>query len=80
MEVNMVVEDEEGWDDTINLISHRVILAKAYRKRAENRRKASKFTMVAGKLYKMGRATPMLRCLGENETRLVLLEVHKEVC
>jgi len=36
--------------------------------------------MVADKLYKMGRATPMLRCLGEEETELVLLEVHEGVC
>jgi len=44
------------------------------------KRRAAKFTMVAGKLYKMGRATPMLGCLGEEETDLVLLEVHKGVC
>jgi len=44
------------------------------------KRRAAKFTMVAGKLYKLGRATPMLRCLGEEETELVLLEVHEGVC
>ena len=44
------------------------------------KRRAAKFTMVAGKLYKMGHATPMLRCLGEEETELVLLEVHEGVC
>ena len=32
---------------------------------------------MSGKLYKMGRATPMPRCLGEEETCLVLLEVHE---
>jgi hypothetical protein len=36
--------------------------------------------MVAGKLYRMGKATPMLKCLGGNETRLVILEVHEGVC
>jgi len=44
------------------------------------KRRAAKFTMVADKLYKMGRATPMPRCLGEEETELVLLEVHEGVC
>jgi len=44
------------------------------------RRRATKFTMVADKLYKMGRATPMLRCLGEEEIELVLIEVHEGVC
>jgi len=43
------------------------------------KRRAAKFTMVAGKLYKTGRATPMLRCLGEEETDFVLLEVHEGV-
>jgi len=44
------------------------------------RKRASKFTIVAEKLYKMGRASPMLRCLGEDETNVVLLEVHEGVC
>lgn len=34
---------------------------------------------MAGKLYKIGRATPILRCLGEEEINLVLLEVHEGV-
>jgi hypothetical protein len=44
------------------------------------KRRASKFTLVSGKLYKRGRTTPLLRCLGEGETHLVLLEVHEGVC
>jgi ribonuclease HI len=44
------------------------------------RRRASKFVIVSGKLYKRGRTTPLLRCLGEDETNLVLLEVHEGVC
>jgi hypothetical protein len=43
------------------------------------RRRASKFVLVSGKLYKRGRTTPLLRCLGEDETHLVLLEVHEGV-
>jgi len=44
------------------------------------RKRAFKFTMVAGKLYRRGSATPMLGCLGESEINLVLLEVHEGVC
>ena len=44
------------------------------------RRQAAKFTIVAVKLYKLGKASPMLRCLGKDETNLVLLEVHEGVC
>lgn len=35
---------------------------------------------MAGRLYKKGRASPMLRSLGEHEITLVLAEVHKEAC
>ncbi|XP_039687900.1 uncharacterized protein [Medicago truncatula] len=44
------------------------------------KKRAAKFTIVAGKLYKRGAVTPLLRCLGEEETELVLLEVHEGVC
>jgi len=36
--------------------------------------------MVAGKLYRRGKAAPTLKCLGKNETNLLLLEVHEGVC
>lgn len=35
--------------------------------------------MVEEKLYKMGIVSQMMRCLGEDETTLVLSEVHKGV-
>jgi hypothetical protein len=44
------------------------------------RKRASKFVIISGKLYKRGRTSPLLRCLAENETHLVLLEVHEGVC
>lgn len=39
-----------------------------------------KYTLVVGKLYKMGRVIPMLRFLGKNDATLVLMEVHEGVC
>lgn len=36
--------------------------------------------MVEGGLYEIGLASPMLRCLGENETSLILMEVCEGVC
>ena len=41
---------------------------------------ASKYTFVYGKLYKIGRASPMMRCMDDHETTLVLVEVHKGAC
>lgn len=35
---------------------------------------------MSGKLYKMGRVTPMLRCLGEHKFSMVLDEVHQGDC
>jgi hypothetical protein len=44
------------------------------------RKRASKFVIISSKLYKHGQTTPLLRCLGEEETHLVLFEVHEGVC
>lgn len=49
--------------------------------KARNVRKLSrKYTLVVCKLYKMGRATLMFKCLTENETNLLLMKVHEGVC
>ena len=79
-EVLAISDEVEGWMTPI--VKY---LTGAFSPRNEEetqmiKRREAKFTMVAGKLYKMGRATPMLRYLGEDETDLVLLEVHEEVC
>jgi len=79
-EVLAISDEVEGWMTPI--VKY---LTGAFSPRNEEeaqmiKRRAAKFTMVAEKLYKMGRATPMLRCLGEDETDLVLLEVHEGVC
>lgn len=39
-------------------------------------KQATKYTLISGKLYKIGRDFPMLRWLGKNETAPVLVEVH----
>lgn len=36
-----------------------------------------KYTMMSEKLYKMEKASPMLRCIGESKTALVLTKVHQ---
>ena len=79
MEAN-AVSDEEVW--MMPLIKY---LAGAFLLKNEEgelliKRRALKYTMVTGKLCKMGKAAPILRCLGESETRLVLMEVHEGVC
>ena len=38
------------------------------------------YLIVADKLYKMGRYAPMLRCVSERETTLIMKEVHEGAC
>jgi len=80
MVVQMIVGADEGWMTPLIKYLTRSFLAKNEEEDAQVRRRASKFTMVAGKLNIRGKATPMLRCLGESETNLVFLEVHEGVC
>lgn len=79
MDVHMVLGEEGG---LMNPLIKYLIGAFVPKNEEETlvRRRSSKFTMVAGKLYRMGKATAMLRCPGESETNLVLLEVHEGVC
>ena len=39
-----------------------------------------RYLMVADKLYKMGRSTPMLCCASEDDVSLVSKEVHEGIC
>lgn len=38
---------------------------------------STKYIRILRRLYKMGRASPVLRCLGEHKITLVLAEVHQ---
>jgi len=78
-EVLVVNKEVEGWMTPIIKYLTGSFSPKNEKEAQTVKRRVAKFTMVAGKLYKMGRATPMLRCLGEEETELVLLEVHEGV-
>ena len=79
-EVNSITESKESWMTQLLRYLTRSFTPKNEEEKQTVRKKAFKFTIVSGKLYKMGRTTPMLRCLGEDETNMVLLEVHKGVC
>ena len=80
IDINMVSEESQVWMTPIVKYLTRSFKPMSEEEKALVRRRASKFTMAAGKLHRMGRATTMLRCLEENETSLVILEVHEGVC
>ncbi|XP_022875748.1 uncharacterized protein LOC111394218 [Olea europaea var. sylvestris] len=44
------------------------------------RRRAAHFILQNGVLYKRGFSSPLLRCIGGEETLYVLKEIHEEVC
>ena len=41
---------------------------------------ASRFVLIKDVLYKRGFSRPYLRCLGPEEEKYVIREVHKEIC
>lgn len=40
----------------------------------------AKYILVYRKLYKIGRSSPIIRCLGEDDTTLFLAEIHQGTC
>ena len=48
--------------------------------RTRLKRRACSFTLVEGILYKRGFITPLIKCLGPNETQEVLADVHDGIC
>ncbi|XP_039687770.1 uncharacterized protein [Medicago truncatula] len=73
-------QEPEGWMTPLLKFLTGSFVAKNEEEAQIVRRRVTKFVIIAGKLYRRGRASPLLRCLGEDETELVLLEVHEGVC
>ena len=48
--------------------------------RIKLKRRACSFILVEGTLYKRGFITPLIKCLGPNETQEVLADVHDDIC
>jgi hypothetical protein len=43
-------------------------------------RKATRFTMIEGHLFRKGISTPLLKCIGPEEVGYVLTEIHEGSC
>jgi len=48
--------------------------------RTKLKQRACSFTLVEGIIYKRGFITPLIKCLGPNETQEVLADVHDGIC
>jgi len=44
------------------------------------KQRACSFTLVEGILYKRGFITPLIKCLGPNETQEVIADIHEGIC
>jgi hypothetical protein len=75
-EVHMVIE-EEDWRTHIIRYLQRDELPKPREEAYKIRRMASWYTMMGDKLYKRGFSTPLLLCVGNEEAKGILEEVHE---
>jgi len=44
------------------------------------RKKASRFMLIGGELYKRGFSNPLLKCVAENQTQYLMDELHTGIC
>lgn len=75
-----LIETRESWMHPIlNYLLHEQ-LPEELGEAQKIKRRYVRYTVIARKLYKMGRAVHMLRCLSKWETKILLAEVYVSVC
>ncbi|GJU72622.1 reverse transcriptase domain-containing protein [Tanacetum coccineum] len=80
-EVLAIVEEEgQTWMTPICKYLIKEILPEDKKKARVVRRKASRYTMINGTLYKKSFLGPWLRCVGPLQANYVLREIHEESC
>ncbi|XP_024027555.1 uncharacterized protein LOC112093419 [Morus notabilis] len=76
----MLVNFQPSWMDPIIRYMVDDELPKDRQLAKRTRYQASRYTMHDDILYRRGYSTPLLRCLGEEEVKNVLSEVHSRIC
>ncbi|GKV00639.1 hypothetical protein SLEP1_g13303, partial [Rubroshorea leprosula] len=72
--------DTPSWTDPILSFLRDGIVPEDRQEAMKLRRKASRYTLVDGVLYKRSFSLPLLRCLNPYEAEYALREVHEGVC
>ncbi|GKV49566.1 hypothetical protein SLEP1_g56308 [Rubroshorea leprosula] len=72
--------DTPSWTDSIVSFLRDGIIPEDRQEAMKLRKKASRYTLVDGVLYKRSFSLPLLRCLNPYEAEYALREVHKGVC
>lgn len=79
-EVFFIEEEIQSWmGPIIAYLADRTIPADAGEAR-KLQRQATKYAIIAGKLYRRGLANPLLKCLTPRQAEYVMTEVHEGVC
>ncbi|GKU85421.1 hypothetical protein SLEP1_g100 [Rubroshorea leprosula] len=72
--------DTPSWTDSIISFLREGIIPEDRQEAMKLRKKASRYTLVDGVLYKRSFSLPLLRCLNPYEAEYALREVHEGVC
>jgi ribonuclease HI len=78
-EVNSIIGMED-WRRPISRYIESGELPSNPQEKTRLKRRACSFTLVEGTLYKRGFITPLIKCLGPNETQEVLADIHDGIC
>ena len=73
-------EEDNGWMSPIIRYLQQDTLPEDGEKAKRIKKISSRFVVESGKLYRLGRAAPMLRCVAEKDMLVVVKEVHEGVC
>ena len=78
-EVSPVMSEPSLMDPIWDYLVHGIL--PSYPKEASKlRTRSARFTIHKGTLYKRGFSTPILKCVGKEDTNYVLREVHEGIC
>jgi len=78
-DINSIIEVDD-WRGPISRYIANGELPSNPHERTRLKRRACSFTIEEGILYKRGFTTPLIKCLGPNETQEVLDDVHDGIC
>lgn len=76
----MALISREGCADRIERYLTQDLFPEDQQEARKIKRRGTHLLMVVDQLYKIGRSTPMLRCLSEEMVGSVMREVHEEAC
>ena len=79
LDINVVI-GREDWREPITRYICSGELSSDPSERTKLKRRACSFTLVEGTLYKRGFITPLIKCLGPDQTQEVLADVHDDIC